>query len=72
MTDEPTDRALCESIGLQAKLLTKAYESGDPKVIDDALIRVTEARRMVVNGMYDLIYADDLRYPDDGSLSSDP
>ena len=72
MTDEPTDRALCESIELQAKLLATAYASADPKVIDSALIRVTEARRMVANGMYDLIYADDPRYPDEGSLSSDP
>ncbi len=72
MTDEPTDRALCENIELQAKLLAAAYESGDPKAIDNALIRVTGARRMVANGMYDLIYADDPRYPDDGSLPSPP
>ena len=65
MTSDPSDRALCESIELQAELLRVAYETGDAKTIDDALTRVTEARRMVANGMYDLIYADDPRHPDD-------
>lgn len=64
MNEDPSDRALCERIELQAELLRAAYETGDARTIDSALIRVTEARRMVANGMYDLIYADDPRYPD--------
>jgi hypothetical protein len=65
MNEDPSDRTLCESIELQAELLRVAYETDDAKTIDNALIRVTEARGMVTNGMYDLIYADDPRYPND-------
>lgn len=65
MTEIPTNRVLCESVKLQADLLRDAYESGDPGDIDDALIRVDDARRMVKNGMYDLIYGDELSAPDE-------
>lgn len=65
MNEDPSDRALWESIKIQVELLRVAYETGDAKTIDAALIRVTEARRMVANRMYDLIYADDPRHPED-------
>lgn len=37
------------------KLLHAAYSTGKQQVIDDALNRVTTARRMISNGMMDLI-----------------
>ena len=59
MTVKPTTRALCESVKLQADLLRDAYDSGDLRAIDDAFIRVDDARRMAKNGMYDLLYGDE-------------
>lgn len=71
MTSDLSDRTLCESPKLQAELIREAYASGQPTAIDNALIRVTDARRMVSSGMYDLLYADDPRYPDDAQQPSD-
>ena len=39
MTEEPSDRALCESIELQATLLRDAYATEDATAIDHALMR---------------------------------
>mgnify|MGYP001804181832 CR=1 FL=1 len=58
MTEEPSDRALCESIELQATLLGDAYGTGDTTAIDHALIRVADARTMMKNRLYELMYGD--------------
>jgi hypothetical protein len=71
MANEASDRALCEIIELQAELLRVAYETEDTTVIDDAIVRVADARRMMKNGLYELIYGDDPEYADDATLPSD-
>ncbi|MDX8350443.1 hypothetical protein SLH49_20840 [Cognatiyoonia sp. IB215446] len=72
MTEEPSDRALCESVDLQAALLRYAYATGEATTIDHALIRVTNARRMMKNGLYELIYGDDPEDSDNAATPSDP
>lgn len=69
MTKEPSVRALCENVELQAELLREAYATGDASAIDSALIQVTDARRMMQNGLYDLLYADE---PEDTGRSASP
>ncbi len=72
MKKEPSDQTLCENIALQAALLQDAYATEDVTAIDHALIRVTDARRMMKNGLYELIYGDDLDAPAGAVPPSDP
>ncbi len=55
MTRELTDREIAESIALQAKLIAEAYATCDDHKIEQALITVSDARRMLKNGILDLI-----------------
>ncbi len=49
------DAALARSRDLQFKLISAAYESKDEEKIDMALYRVTTVRRMLANGLLELI-----------------
>ena len=60
-----TDIALAEDLGAQLKIITDAYETADEKLIDAALIRINEARRMKSTGILDVLYA----YKDEGDCS---
>ena len=55
MGDEIYDEALADDQAAQFQLISEAYNSGVEDVINTALIRVLEARRMKSNGMYDLM-----------------
>jgi hypothetical protein len=47
--------ALAESVEQQFQLLQQSYATGDEEQFDQALIRVTEVRRMKANGVLDMI-----------------
>lgn len=55
MKNDLTTREIADSIELQAEIIAKAYATGDDYEIEQALITVTDARRMLKNGILDLI-----------------
>ncbi|WP_299501354.1 hypothetical protein [uncultured Roseobacter sp.] len=57
LEDIKEDAALARSGMLQLKLLSAAYESEDEDRIDQAIYRITTVRRMLANGMLDVIEA---------------
>jgi hypothetical protein len=59
------DIAFAEDLGAQLKFITDAYETADEKMIDAALIRVDEVRRMKSTGILDVLNA----YKDEGDCS---
>lgn len=63
--NDHTDHEIADSIDIQARIIFDAYASGDHHEIEQALIIVTNARRMLQNGMLDLISS----YPEDDSHS---
>lgn len=60
-----TDIVFAEDLVAQLKLITDAYETADEKMIDAALIRVDEVRRMKSTGILDVLNA----YKDEGDCS---
>ncbi len=50
-----SDEHLAADLAAQAKLISLAYASGNDFEIDQALIRVTDLRRMVSTGILDLV-----------------
>lgn len=58
------DIAFAEDLGAQLKLIQDAYETADTKLIDAALIRVEEVRRMQATGLLNVLaaYQDEDKY----------
>lgn len=55
MQPDITDETLAEDLAAQARIIKDAYASGEQYKIDQALIRVTQVRRMKAQGLYDLL-----------------
>lgn len=58
MVQSYSDEQLANDINAQAHLIQQAYASGEKVEIDNALNRITNLRRMISTGIYDLIKKD--------------
>ena len=55
LLDGGTDEALADSVEQQFQVLQQSYATGDEDQFDQALTRVTQARRMKATGVLDMI-----------------